>query len=225
MKKPINLIRNSIQNDSKINVFCIQTDQLMQLAIEEILTNNSDFQLVGQTSDGIEGIKQVISLKPDLLILDIDLSNTDGICAIQTIKKSLPQVKILIFTNNRNENTILAAMGNEVNGYCLKEISIQQLLAAIITTSNGGVYLDSQIAHFVTNKLKPITPKVNLDALSTRESEVLKLVVKGKTNKEIGEELFLSPNTVKTHIRAIMNKLLVDDRVQIAVEALRSGLI
>ena len=225
MAQTISLLNNKTTHVAKLTILSIQSDQLMQLAIEQILTDNPEYQLVGKAEDGYQGVEAAISLQPDLVILDVDLPLVDGITVVQKIQASLPQVKFLAFTANREPNQILATLAHGVSAYCLKGIRVKQLLAAITAASEGGIYLDPQIAHTVVNKLKPISPKVHLDQLSPRESEILKLIVEGKTNNEIGAELYLSPNTVKTHLRNIMNKLLVDDRVQVAVEALRSGLI
>ncbi len=225
MEQITSLLTNQSTNVAKLRILSIQSDQFMQLAIEQVLTDNPELQLVGKAEDGYQGVEAAISLQPDLVILDVDLPHLDGITVAQKIQASLPLVKFLAFTANSEPNQILATLANGFSAYCLKGIRVKQLLAAITAASEGGIYLDPQIAHTVVDKLKPIAPKVNLDALSTRESEILKLIVEGKTNSEIGAELYLSPNTVKTHLRNIMNKLLVDDRVQVAVEALRSGLV
>jgi DNA-binding NarL/FixJ family response regulator len=225
MNKQTPSLSNQNQNETKFRILTIQSDELVQLAIAQILTDNSDFEIIGQANEIYQGIKQTISLKPDLVILDLKFSDVDDLTIIQKLKVSFPQVKILVFTYNQDQNIILAAIANGVNAYCLNNIPLSQLLAAITTAAHGGIYLDSQITPLVVDKLKLIKPKVNPEKLSDRESEILKLIVQGKTNNEIGAELYLSPNTVKTHIRSMMNKLLVDDRVQIAVEALRSGLL
>ena len=114
----------------------------------------------------------------------------------------------------------------EPDAYCIKGASLDRLLAAIEVAKDGGAYLDPQIARVVLDNLKAPAPKAkeNIALLSGREREVLLLIVEGKSNQEIAKELYLSPNTVKTHVRGIMNKLAVDDRVQAAVIALRSGL-
>ena len=108
-----------------------------------------------------------------------------------------------------------------------KGANLERLLAAIDAAQEGATYLDPQIARIVVEHLKPPTPQLteNFASLSQREMDVLKLIVEGKSNNEIAEELYLSINTIKTHVRGIMNKLSVDDRVQAAVLALRSGLV
>jgi DNA-binding NarL/FixJ family response regulator len=99
------------------------------------------------------------------------------------------------------------------------------MLAAIAAAESGALYLDPQVARCVMDNLRPATPDLSIGHLTEREMDVLKLLVEGNNNTEIGEALYLSPNTVKTHVRGIMNKLAVDDRVQAAVVALRAGLV
>ncbi|MGH2415369.1 MAG: helix-turn-helix domain-containing protein, partial [Microcystaceae cyanobacterium] len=111
------------------------------------------------------------------------------------------------------------------DAYCIKGASLDRLLAAIEAEKDGATYLDPQIARLVLDNLKPPALQQNIGHLSEREMEVLKLIVEGKSNTEIADELYLSTNTIKTHVRGIMNKLAVDDRVQAAVVALRSGLV
>ncbi len=116
-------------------------------------------------------------------------------------------------------------MSSEADAYCIKGASVERLLSAIAAAAEGATYLDPQIARKAIEHLKPPSPTTNVANLSQRELEVLKLIVEGKSNPQIAEVLYLSPNTVKTHVRGIMNKLSVDDRVQAAVVALRSGIV
>ncbi|MCX7597087.1 MAG: response regulator transcription factor, partial [Fischerella sp.] len=128
-------------------------------------------------------------------------------------------------TSHKTETEIIAALSSGADAYCIKGANVERLLSAIAAAVEGATYLDPQIARRVIENLKPPSPKGNIANLSERELEVLKLMVEGYSNPEIAEKLYLSPNTVKTHVRGIMNKLSVDDRVQAAVTALRSGLV
>jgi NarL family two-component system response regulator LiaR len=130
-----------------------------------------------------------------------------------------------MLTSHQTETEIIAALSSGADAYCIKGANIERLLRAIAAAVDGAAYLDPQIARRVLDNLKPPTKINNTANLSGRELEVLKLMVEGLTNPEIAEKLYLSPNTIKTHVRGIMNKLAVDDRVQAAVVALRSGLV
>jgi DNA-binding NarL/FixJ family response regulator len=198
---------------------------MMQLGLEQSLEDHPQFEIVGQASDGYLGVEAALRLKPDVIVMDIGLPRLDGIEATERIKKELPDVRVVMLTSHTSETEVIAALSSGADAYCIKGTNVDRLIAAIAAAQEGATYLDPQIARRVIEHLKTPTPTNHLGQLSQRELEVLKLMVDGKSNPEIAAELYLSPNTVKTHIRGIMNKLAVDDRVQAAVVALRSGLV
>jgi two-component system, NarL family, response regulator LiaR len=197
----------------------------MQLGLEQSLQEYPQITLVGVAEDGYLGVEAALKLKPDIVIMDIGLPRLDGIAATQRIKAALPNIHVVMLTSHTAETEIVAALASGADSYCIKGASLDRLITAIAAAQEGATYLDPQIAKKVVEHLKPPTPSANLGQLSQRELEVLKLMVEGKSNPEIAAVLYLSPNTVKTHVRGIMNKLAVDDRVQAAVVALRSGLV
>ncbi len=197
----------------------------MQLGLEQSLQEYPQITLVGMAEDGYLGVEAALKLKPDIVIMDIGLPRLDGIAATQRIKAALPNIHVVMLTSHTAETEIVAALASGADSYCIKGASLDRLITAIAAAQEGATYLDPQIAKKVVEHLKPPTPSANLGQLSQRELEVLKLMVDGKSNPEIAAVLYLSPNTVKTHVRGIMNKLAVDDRVQAAVVALRSGLV
>lgn len=197
----------------------------MQLGLEQSLQEYPQIELVGMAEDGYLGVEAALKLKPDIVVMDIGLPRLDGIAATQRIKAALPDVHVVMLTSHTAETEIIAALASGADSYCIKGASLDRLITAIAAAREGATYLDPQIAKKVVEHLKPPTPANNLGQLSQREMEVLRLMVDGKSNPEIAAVLYLSPNTVKTHVRGIMNKLAVDDRVQAAVVALRSGLV
>ncbi len=200
----------------------------MQLGLEQALGDYDRFTVIGRTDNGLSGVEMAISLKPDVVVMDIGLPRLDGIAATVQIKAAMPQIRIVVLTSHTAETEILAALSSGADAYCIKGVNVDRLVAAIEAAQDGAVYLDPQIARRVLEHLKPpAIPEIGmpLSPLSSRETDVLRLIVQGYSNPEIAAELFLSPNTIKTHIRGIMNKLAVDDRVQAAVVALRSGLV
>jgi DNA-binding NarL/FixJ family response regulator len=209
-----------------VRILIVEDDPLMQLGLEQALGEQPDFEIVGQAEDGLAGVRLALSLKPDLIVMDIGLPRLDGIAATKQIKESLPNAHIVMLTSHTLQTEVLAALASGADAYCIKGASLDRLLAAIEAAKDGATYLDPQIARVVMDNLKPPAPErhPSLDLLSEREMEVLKLIVEGKSNGEIAEQLYLSTNTIKTHVRGIMNKLAVDDRVQAAVIALRSGI-
>ncbi|MCL6434099.1 MAG: response regulator transcription factor [Leptolyngbyaceae cyanobacterium HOT.MB2.61] len=217
---------NIIPELPPLRILIVEDDPMMQLGLEQSLEDYPQLTIVGQASDGYLGVEAALKLKPDVVVMDIGLPRMDGIEATKQIKNSLPEVRIVMLTSHTTENEVIAALSSGADAYCIKGTNVDRLIAAIAAAQEGATYLDPQIARRVIEHLKPPSPSNTISGhLSQRELEVLKLMVEGKSNPEIAAELYLSPNTVKTHIRGIMNKLAVDDRVQAAVVALRSGLV
>ena len=220
----------SINNHLLLNpmrILIVEDDPLMQLGLEQALGEHPNFEIVGQAEDGYIGVQKALELKPDLVVMDIGLRRLDGIAATKQIKEQLPDIHVVMLTSHTLQTEVVAALSSGADAYCIKGASLERLLAAIEAAQDGATYLDPQIARLVLDNLKPPTPEPNqnISLLSERELEVLKLIVEGKSNNQIAEDLYLSTNTIKTHVRGIMNKLAVDDRVQAAVVALRSGLV
>ncbi|MBD2776286.1 response regulator [Iningainema tapete] len=210
---------------SVLRVLIVEDDPMMQLGLEQSLMAYPQLEIVGQAEDGYLGVQAALKLKPDLVVMDIGLPRLDGIAATQQIKAALPNTHVVMLTSHKTDTEIIAALSSGADAYCIKGASVERLLSAIAAAVEGATYLDPQIARRVVDNLKPPSNPGNSANLSARELEVLKLMVEGKSNPEIASLLYLSPNTVKTHVRGIMNKLSVDDRVQAAVVALRSGLV
>ncbi len=216
----------NLPNDSTpLRVLIVEDDPMMQLGLEQSLSVHPQITIVGQAEDGYMGVEAAKELHPDLIVMDIGLPRLDGIAATQQIKAILPNVRVVMLTSHTTEREIIASLSSGADAYCIKGASVDRLLKAIAAAAEGATYLDPQIASSVVKHLSPPTPNSNIANLSQRELEVLKLIVEGYSNPEIASALYLSANTIKTHVRGIMNKLAVDDRVQAAVVALRSGLV
>ena len=209
----------------RLRILIVEDDPMMQLGLEQSLMAYPELEIVGQADDGYLGVQAALKLKPDLVVMDIGLPRLDGIAATQQIKAALPETHVVMLTSHQTETEIIAALSSGADAYCIKGATVERLLSAISAAVEGATYLDPQIARKVIENLKVPSSKGNNANLSQRELDVLRLMVDGLSNPEIAEKLYLSPNTIKTHVRGIMNKLSVDDRVQAAVVALRSGLV
>jgi DNA-binding NarL/FixJ family response regulator len=196
----------------------------MQLGLEQFFEDYREYEVVGRASDGYRAVEVAIALQPDIIIMDIGLPQMDGIEATQQIKQANPHIRVVMLTSHTAETEMIAALSSGADAYCVKGASADQILLAIASATTGATYLDPRIARQVIDHLKPTSVNPSVSQLTERELEVLKLIVDGKTNPEIAGILYLSSSTVKAHVRSIMNKLAVDDRVQAAVVALRSGL-
>jgi two-component system, NarL family, response regulator LiaR len=218
-------LRTAVDDSSSLRILVVEDDPVMQLGLCELFEEYQQFEVIGQVSDGYAAVAQALQAKPNLVIMDIGLPKLDGIMATQQIKAAQPEVRVLMLTSHTDEPEMIAALASGADAYCVKGTNLDQLLLAIACVQEGATYLDPQIARQLLNRMKPTLPTQDLGQLSNRELEVLKLLVDGKSNPEIAEILRISISTAKAHVRSIMNKLAVDDRVQAAVIALRSGLV
>lgn len=204
-----------------LKVVIIEDDPLMQLGLKHALNAHS-IEIVGQETDGDAGVSSTLSLKPDVVIMDIGLPRLNGLTATQKIKSTCPDIRILVLTSHTTEQETILALANGADAYCIKGSEISQVVDAISAVQAGALYLDEKVRHVVSRLKGASASQFNLSA---REREVLKLLVQGYSNGVIAEALFLSESTIKAHLRNIMTKFEVNDRVQVAVVALRSGLI
>ena len=206
-------------------VLVIEDDPLAQLGIEQVLADYPALTLIGTVNNGYLGVEATHRDKPDLVLMDIGLPGIDGIEATQQIKGMHPTTKVVILTSHMNKTEVLAAFASGADAYCIKGGSLDILVTAIATVAQNGVYLDAQIANIIIQNFQPTTPEAPTSSLSNREYEVLELLVEGLSNPEIAKRLYISPNTVRGHMRSLMTKLSANDRVHVAVKALRAGLI
>ena len=209
-------------------ILLVEDDPMMLLGLEQSLASHADVDVVGHATDGRMAIQEVQRLLPDVVVMDIGLPQLNGIQATQQIKAAWPHIHVIMLTSHTSETEVIGALSSGADAYCIKGTSVTGLLTAIAAVREGASYFDQQVARTVVTRLKPPADSDKAAAmgqLSEREMDVLKLMVEGLSNPQIAAELYLSPNTIKTHVRGIMNKLAVDDRVQAAVTALRSGIL
>ena len=218
----VNIVSSAVPT---VRVLIVEDDPMMQLGLEQAFSRYPQLKIIEQADDGYLGVRAALKHQPDLIIIDIGLPRLDGIAVTKQIKAELPIVKIIMLTSHTVQTEVIAALAAGADAYCVKGAKVEKLINAIAVVQDGATYLDPQIAKLVVSNLKPPIDDRNIGSLSQRETEVLELIVEGKSNPQIAEKLHLSPNTIKTHVRSIMNKLTVNDRVQAAVVALRSGLV
>ena len=221
----------TIEEQSRIRVLLVDDHNLLRLGLKGQFSLEPEFEVVGEAQDGEQAISLVEQLNPQIVLMDIDLPITDGITATQKIKNSDSITRIIALSAFGDDDSIIGMLAAGADGYCLKSIEWQQLLAVIRLIQSGGTYLDPKIAHKVAVMLKS---QVNLaqkpaakisSPLSDREREILQFISEGLSNPEIAKQIHLSLGTVKSYVRNILSKLSVDDRVQAAAKAVREGLI
>jgi DNA-binding NarL/FixJ family response regulator len=195
-----------------------------------LLDMRDDLQVVGEASDGNEGIKAARELIPDLILMDVNMPNCNGMEATRMIKKEMPHVKIVMLSASEEDQDLFEAIKVGAQGYLLKDLEPYQLYDLLQSLSRGETPLSGTMATKILRefskpeKEKTVTVEYE-EALTDREVGILKLVAEGLTNKEISEKLVISENTVKIHLRNILEKLQLKNRIQAAVYAVRQGMM
>lgn len=210
-----------------ISVLVVDDHQITRKGLVLTLQQYDRFRIVGEAADGRAAIEKSLQVLPAVILMDIGMPILGGIEALTEIKRKLPETRVIVLTANDSDDSVFAALAAGADGYCLKNIGAEQLSIAIIAVQSGAAFLDPAIASRVLQSCVASKPKSDKNTffLSEREQEVLALLVDGLSNQQIAERLFISNDTVKTHMRHILEKLAVSDRTQAAVKAIRHGLI
>lgn len=216
-----------------VRVLLVEDHPLMRRGMKGQFALEAGFSVVGEATDGAQAIQLAAQLEPDVVLMDIDLPVMDGITATQRIKSDHSATRVLALSAFDNDTQVMGMLAAGADGYCLKTIEWEQLIAVIKLLQSGGAYLDPQVASKVARMLKPTVVASGVPAskvleqpnLSSRELEILKLIAEGYSNPAIAQQLYLSLGTVKSYVRMVLNKLSVNDRVQAAALAVREGLI
>jgi two-component system, NarL family, response regulator LiaR len=214
----------SLDNSQPLRILIVEDDPLMQLGLKHALNCYPNLEIIAQEEDGDAGVQLVLKFKPDVVIMDIGLPRLNGILATKQIKTACPEIKIVILTSHATERETILALANGADAYCIKGSQVTQIVDAIAAVRSGAIYLDEKVRR-VVDQLKTLPVKTPSFELSDREMDILQLLVEGYSNGAIAEALFLSESTIKANLRSIMTKFEVNDRVQVAVIALRSGII
>jgi len=217
-----------------IRILVVDDHPVSRAGLRFLLEDADDLLIAGEAVDGNQALSAVEQYCPNVVLMDVGLPLLDGIQVSRLIRQKFPDVKIIMLTSHDNEEDIFASLAAGASGYCLKNIDRERLLSAIRSVSAGDFWLDTTIAS------KVITAIANsriswgiassgqstlVDPLSQRELDVLNLLVEGLSNQHIAGRLGIGVETVKTHIKHILEKLAVSDRTQAAIKALKEGLV
>lgn len=212
----------------------VDDQQLMLQALRVFIENEDDFEVVGEASDGVVAVQQSRSLRPDLVVMDLQMPRLDGVEATRQILAEQPEVKIVAVTTFHSEEYVIPALKAGASGYLLKDSSPAEIIAGIRAAVAGEFAASPQVTDTLVRSVvddpragqePPEVATPESLGLSDREMDVIRLLCQGRSNREIARELYLAEPTVKSHIGRIMGKLEVRDRVQVVIAAYRSHLI
>ncbi|AJY77987.1 LuxR family transcriptional regulator [Paenibacillus beijingensis] len=203
---------------------------MVRKGLQVFLNTQSDMELVGEASNGLETLDKAAALQPDVILMDLNMPGLNGIEATKQIKAAFPNVKVIVLTSFSDQDHVLPAIRAGAKGYLLKDVEPEELARAIRRVYQGQVELHpeaaGQLMDLIAEAEPPKPPERNPDLLAEltkREQEVLRLIASGKSNKEIAEILVITEKTVKTHVSHVLNKLGMADRTQAAIYAIKYG--
>jgi DNA-binding NarL/FixJ family response regulator len=217
-------------SEAPVRVLLVDDDDLMRAGLRAVLSSDSRVEVVGEAGSGRAAVERVRALEPDLVLMDVRMPDLDGIAATREVTSASPEVKVVILTTFEQDDYIFGALSAGASGFLLKRSGPEELLAAIQTVAAGDSLLSPSVTRTVIDRMaRQPTPEIGpsrlLDELTPREHEVLVLLARGLSNSEIAAELVIEESTVKTHVKRILMKLRLRDRIQAVVFAYESGLV
>jgi DNA-binding NarL/FixJ family response regulator len=213
-----------------VHVLIVDDDDLMRAGLRAVLSSDETIEVVADAADGYEAIERTRATQPDVVLMDVRMPNLDGIAATRKIISAAPDTKILVLTTFEDDDYVFGALSAGASGFLLKRTQPEQLIAAIHTIAAGESLLSPSVTRTVIDRMArhtPPDPAANrrLRQLTPREREVLELVARGLSNTEIAAALVVEESTIKTHMKRILAKLELRDRVQAVVLAYETGLV
>jgi RNA polymerase sigma factor (sigma-70 family) len=216
-------------NGPPVRVLLVDDDALMRAGLAAILSSDDEVEVVGEAPDGRVALDRIRELRPDVALMDVRMPGLDGIAATREAVATTPETRVVILTTFEEDDYIFGALTAGASGFLLKRTSPEELLAAIKAVAAGDSLLSPSVTRRVIDRMArlPTGESVldqRLDDLTPREREVLEQLARGLSNSEIAEALVIEESTVKTHVKRILMKLHLRDRVQAVIFAYESGL-
>lgn len=222
-----------------IKVLLVEDHKMYRMGLSLVFENTDGVKLIGEAENGKQGVDMALKLNPDVVLMDIGLPEMDGIQATRSIKKSNPNMKVLILTSREKEDDVFDSLSAGADGYIMKGANEEQLTNAIKAVSEGTAWLDPAIARLVLSNIRrePAMPvqkqpvatasksQKNKYGLTNKELEVLALIVEGLSNAQISKRLVVTLATAKAHVHSILQKLYVENRTQATIQAVKEGIV
>ena len=212
---------------TRIRVLIVDDHSVVRMGLRVFLDLQPDIEVVGEASDGSEGVAMARRLEPDVILMDLLMPNMDGITAIGRIKAERPETEIVTMTSFIEEDKVTAALEAGASGYVLKDAEAEEVAAAVRASFAGEVHLDPAVARLLAQRMRQRkAPEESLaEPLTDREKDVLGLLGQGLSNKEIGTTLFITERTARTYVSNILGKLGLASRTQAALYAVEHKLV
>jgi DNA-binding NarL/FixJ family response regulator len=213
-----------------VRVLLVDDDDLMRAGLRAVLSSDETVEVVGEATDGLHAVDRTARVNPDVVLMDVRMPRLDGISATREILAAAPAVKVLVLTTFEEDDYIFGSLSAGASGFLLKRTSPEELIAAIHTVAAGEALLSPSVTRRVVDRMAS-RPEVGepragrLEELTPRERDVLELVALGLSNNEIADRLVIEESTVKTHVKRILMKLDLRDRIHVVIFGYESGLI
>lgn len=228
----------------KIKVLIADDHQLFREGLKRILNMEDDLEVIGECGDGIQVLEFCNHMKPEVVLMDINMPIENGVVATERLREMFPEVKVLILSIHDDESYVFETLRKGASGYLLKDMEAESLVNAIRSVVSGHAYIHPKVTGKLINQLRRMTYLDEIgvvsgaaatkeagvkfiagdnNPLTRREADVLRLMAEGKSNKTIGEYLYISEKTVKNHVSSILQKMEVDDRTQAVIYSIKNG--
>lgn len=206
-------------------VIIIDDHPLFRKGVSELLNNESDFEVIGEATSGKEGLELSCALKPDLILIDLNMKDMNGIQVLSALKKTDFDSKNIILTVSDTEENFLTALRTGADGYLLKDTEPELIILKLRSALNGEVVIDDNLTNLLTSSIRNNQPQIPVDfnILSERELEIIKLIAKGMSNKLIARNLGITEGTVKVHVKNMLRKLNMSSRLEAALWVIEHG--
>ena len=215
-------------------ILLVEDQKLMRIGLKSLFCDYKDLEIIGEAVNGKEAIEKAKLIKPDIVLIDLGLPDISGTEVIKQILEYNNNIRVVVLTSHVTEEEVNSALQAGASAYVIKDIATEILMTVIRMIKAGAMWLDQQVVPFIRDKNCGVIPSRQLSRsvfkerhsnLTQREYEVLKLIVDGQSNSDIAKTLTISEHTAKAHVCNIIQKLVVDDRTQAAVKALKEGLV
>ena len=212
-----------------VRVLVVDDDDLMRAGLRAVLSSDETIEVVGEATTGRHAIERVRALRPQVVLMDVRMPDLDGIAATREVLASSPEVKVVILTTFEQDDYVFGAINAGASGFLLKRTRPEELISAVHTVAAGDSLLSPSVTRTVLDRVakqrvSPSDTDRRLEELTPREREVLELITRGSSNSEIAEALVIEESTVKTHVKRVLMKLGLRDRIHAVIFGYESGL-